>query len=169
MLCLTALLFVTTLAAQDPDVAPPEDPEVAALARLRQSSRERCEDSPRPGSETLEACVDRRTNAMLATYGSAIRAPAPLRADPPLTIGVGLDTAFEQALAASYETDAPREARATVEPRQRCERQSSEYRDDYESSRSFSITCTSGDDANGNAARDLLDSLMDRRDRTSPY
>ena len=48
----------------------PVDGEAQILADLSARTRELCETRPRPANETLDACIQRRTGSLLATYGT---------------------------------------------------------------------------------------------------
>lgn len=66
--------LILTLAVSVQDA--PVDPEVQARARLRVHAESLCETRPRLTDESVAACADRRSTALLATYGSAVAAIA---------------------------------------------------------------------------------------------
>jgi hypothetical protein len=151
---LTLILMAAALWQEPPKPAAPEDPEAVALAELRDTSRSRCETAARPDGESVEACTERRTAAMLATYGSASDAPRISR------LGFNTHPTGEQ-------LDAQRRAEeAAVRDRQnsstlRCQRSEDRREDEYETSASYGFSCSSGGPNEG-AAREMLDRLMNR-------
>jgi hypothetical protein len=70
----TALALV--LAGQDVPVDRAAEIEAETLADLHAETRILCETRPRPANEAVDACVQRRSAALLATYGSPAAALA---------------------------------------------------------------------------------------------
>lgn len=151
MLLPTALLALTLmLSAQDV----PVDPNVAALAALRQRAQELCETRPRPSGESVEACTDRRATALVATYGSAMEAREAV-ISPPASAPTSLapTAALTSVAAETHQTP-----NAVTPPAERCRRETT--RSAGGTSTSTTLIC--GDSGESERrVREMLDAAME--------
>lgn len=145
------LALALMLPAQDV----PVDPNVAALADLRQRAQQLCETRPRPSGESVEACTDRRTTALVATYGSATNAryAASSRLTSTSESTSPAPTAgLTSVAAAMYQAPDP-----APQPAERCRRETTRSADG--TSMSATLICGDGGETE-RSVREMLDASM---------
>lgn len=151
MLFPTVLLALTLMvSAQDV----PVDPNVAALAALRQRAQELCETRPRPSGESVEACTDRRATALVTTYGSATEAREAVISPPaPAPTSLATTAGRTSVAAATYQT-----TNSVTPPAEQCRRETTRSADGT----STSTTLICGDSGESERrVREMLDAAME--------
>ena len=148
----TALTLL--LAAQDA----PVDREKQILTDLSARARQMCETRPRPAGEDLEACVQRRTTALLATHGTPAAALA--AAGGPTGAGglgnLGFATLTRSIEPANNESTAAEPAREASPVR--CRQETTRSQDG--TSVSTSLICGNGGETE-QRVREMLDETLD--------
>lgn len=155
MLIHAATMALTLLlATQDA----PADREKQILTDLAAHARQMCETRPRPAGEDLEACVQRRTTALLATHGTPAAALT-AAGGPPGASGagsLGFPTLTQSIEAANNESTAAEPAREA--PPVRCRQETTRSQDG--TSVSTSLVCGNGGESE-QRVREMLDETLD--------
>lgn len=150
----TALTLM--LASQDA----PVDREKQVLTDLGARARELCETRPRPANEELEACVQRRTTALVATHRTPAAALTAVGGPPgaPESSELGFPTltqSMQSVSAAAAATEAAPEAPV------RCRQETTRSQDG--TSVSAQVVCGNSDSTDRQVS-DMLNSMFPNND-----